>query len=728
MDVDKEFRQAVRGASWQDVKDVRFTPELEARILDQAVKRRKRNFRKLYTGAAAIACVVAAFTVWNPGASGLREQWRQSAAALSEKKDEATLQKALAPLLKAIPELSSYRVETKGTAGNVINALLRKQDGVYAKVAVNKNTGQLEVFKWSAEGGSEKIPSRQLASEKAAAFLKAYLGKNFGQYQEMAAGEIVRSKSRFLDLDVEGLYVTYKQVEDNQAVPFTDISVWVDGVGRIVSFGKVNESERVLLTKLQKALPELQDDAVLANKEQGGGGYSLALANADNQGSTAFIGMSGNGDMLRSYSLENPKDGKTERAPKSLAVERASQFLQSVLGDDWKQYRETGTSTALDYMRYYNGIPVWEDTLSVEVDKEGRVRYYNKRADSYELSALPDQATAISKQEAEAELMKNMKLRYAEHAVIKRDPQSREATEVRPILEYTPAVGSMEIGQPRSLYWYIDAATGKIQYGTGNNGFAYDQLASHEPITLHGGKPGSMVTVHTKEEAAGLLANEMGVDVNGLPFRERTEENGPFGKENVFTWETKEGKRLEVQSNAETGQVTEISIPRADANQTVSQKEAFQEAVRMLEKYADSTVTEVQVSQIVQPVEANPVSSGSWAFEFIKSYEGVPVIEDDPDEAYVVEVDPATGKAIGFSNRTQIREEVALPDKTRAVPVEKAALEYLAHQPLQLVYTIEGVEGEEKGTPKLIYVPISDKANAGQLIRIDAITGKAVIP
>ncbi|MFM1654923.1 YcdB/YcdC domain-containing protein [Brevibacillus sp. B_LB10_24] len=729
MDVDKEFRQAVRGASKAAVKDVRFTPELEKKILDQAAKRSGRSYRKVYMATAAVACLAVGFSLWNPTTSGLQDQLQQSAAALSEQKANATLQKALAPLLKAIPELSSYQIEIKGTTGNMISAVLLKKDGVYAKAAVNKDTGELEVFKWFAERGSENEPTEQMAREKAAAFLKAYLGENSGQYQEVAAGEIVRPHNGFLDLDAKGIYVTYKQVNNGKAVPFTDISVWVDGQGRIVSYGQVNKSEQTMLTKLQEVLPELRTDAVLANKEAGAAGFSLALANADEQGSTVFIGTEGKGNVLRSYNVENSRDQdeRVEWAPKSVAIERANRFLQSVLGDDWKNYRETGTSTITDYMRYYNGIPVLEDTLHVAVDKEGRVRQYSKRADTYDLSALPNQATAVSKQVAEAELAKNMKLRYIEHAVIKRDPQSQKAVEVRPMLDYTPAVGFSQMGEPRSLYWYIDAATGKIQYGTGSNGFAYDQLATHEPISLNGGKSNQVVIVKTKEEAASLLAKEMGVDVRDLPFSEHVEENGLRSKQKMFLWQSKEGKRIGVAVDAGTGQVKEISVPRANAKNTVSEQDAFKEAVRLLEKYVDPGVTEVQVSQIIRSGEANPVSSGSWEFEFIKSHDGVPVLEQYPIEAYIVEVDPSTGKAIGFVNRTELREQAALPDKSRVVPVEKAVQEYLAHLPLQLAYTIKGVEGAGQGIPKLIYVPMGDKAYADKTINIDAITGNAVI-
>lgn len=230
--------------------------------------------------------------------------------------------------------------------------------------------------------------------------------------------------------------------------------------------------------------------------------------------------------------------------------------------------------------------------------------------------------------------------------------------------------------------------------------------------------------IRSNEEASRLLEELSGRHLDSLAFTKREDESGPDARiQKVFHWETEDERRLEVDTDANTGQVVGIWIPRADNRITVSQQEAFKEAVRFLETYVDPGVEEIQVSQIIEPAEANPVSSGDWQFEFIKSHEGVPVLEQDTDEAYIVTVDPSTGKANGFVNKTQHREEVTLPEKSGAVPVEQAAQAYLAHMPLQLAYTIKGVEGEELVEPKLIYIPMGDED-----IRIDAITGQAISP
>lgn len=725
MDVDKEFREAVRNVSRKSAQDIQFTPELEKRINDQLSKRRAKGYRSLYAAGAVAASIALAFAVWKPVASLFPSDLQQAAAELSGQKAKALVQKALQPLQKAIPELGGYQLTVKEVGPGVVMAELRKSDNEYAQVAVNTGTEQLEMFKWFTSDAGKQALTEQAAAEKANAFLDALLGEQRKQYEQTAAGEIYRPQNGFLELDVNGMYVTYKQMKDGKAVPFGDITLWVDGAGRIVAFGQLNSEEQATLDKLAKALPEFNTGAVLVNKDKRKDGSSLTLANADEQGNTVMVITQGKGDTISRYRVDAPRDEGWVHAPKALASEKASQFLQSVLGEDLKNYREKDSSDIPGYQRYHNGLPVLGDDLYVVVDKTGRVTDFAKNASAYDLAALPDPSTAVSREAAEKEVAANMKLRYIER-LFERSSSDQKQQDLGPLLDYTPAVAFFQMGQSGSLHWYIDAETGKIQFGTGNNGMEYDRLGTHEPITLAAQKQAA--AIKTKEEAAALLTEEWGADLKGLPYSEREQEKREGeGKEKVFHWETKDEKRLEVVVDAETGRVVDVTIPRKDTNISVSEQAALKEAIRVLEKYVDPGVTEVQVSQIIKPGEPSPVTSGDWQFEFIKSHDGVPVLQQYPDEAYIVTVDPSTGKANGFLNRTASAEAVALPDKSKAVPVEQAVREYLAYMPLQLAYTIKGVEDEKLAKPKLIYVPMSDKKYADKYIYIDAISGKAVI-
>jgi len=317
-----------------------------------------------------------------------------------------------------------------------------------------------------------------------------------------------------------------------------------------------------------------------------------------------------------------------------------------------------------------------------------------------------------------------MKLRYIERSVVKRDPETHQVIEERPLLDYTPTVTHVQMGEIRTLNWYIDAGTGKVERGMGNNGIDYDRRTTHEPIRLKAAKP---TMIKTKEEAARLLTDQFGVKVTGLPVSEREGKSRFGAKQHVFQWQTNNEKRLEVVTNAKTGQVEEIYIPRVDGKITVSQQDALKEAIATLEKYVDPGVTEVQISQILEPQEANPVNSGNWHFSFFKSQDGVPVIEQYPDLAYQVSVDPSTGKVNGFQNLTQWKDKIVLPDKSQVVPVKEAVQEYLKVMPLQLAYTLKGVDGEKLSEPKLIYVSIGTKENADKHIYLNAITGKVEV-
>lgn len=724
MDVEKEFRESVQTVSRNAAKDVRFTADLEKRIKDKASRGVGKRHRRLYTVATAVACLALAITVWKLTPAGLQEMLKQSATALTEKKTSAIVEKALQSLQKAIPDLSSYQVNIRETTDNRINVQLRAKDGKLAKVAINKETGSVEVFKWFKGDSSEQIPSKKIAKEKADLFLKSLLGDHSEEYQQIAISEIKPPQSGYLQLDVKGMNVSYQQMKNGEPVPFAKLSVWVDGSGRIVSYGELNKAEQAMLIKLKEAIPELNTEAALTNKEVESSGYHFSLANADKEGNTVMIRTEGKGELLKNYRLESPRNENVEWAQKSLMNEKANLFLQHMLGDDFTNYQEEGTVDRASYMRFYNGLPVLEDNLTVVVDKAGRITYYSRATGLYDLASLPDRSKAISQKKAEEALTQNMKLRYIERSVVKRDPETHQVIEERPLLDYTPTVTHVQMGEIRTLSWYIDASTGKIERGMGNNGIGYDRRTTHEPIRLKAAKP---TMIKTKEEAARLLTDQFGVKVTGLPVSEREGKSRFGAKQHVFQWQTNNEKRLEVVTNAKTGQVEEIYIPRVDGKITVSQQDALKEAIATLEKYVDPGVTEVQISQILEPQEANPVNSGNWHFSFFKSQDGVPVIEQYPDLAYQVSVDPSTGKVNGFQNLTQWKDKIVLPDKSQVVPVKEAVQEYLKAMPLQLAYTLKGVDGEKLSEPKLIYVSIGTKENADKHIYLNAITGKVEV-
>ncbi|AKF95284.1 YcdB/YcdC domain-containing protein [Brevibacillus laterosporus] len=724
MDVEKEFRESVQTVSRNASKDVRFTADLEKRIKEKASKGVRKRHRRLYTVATAVACLALAITVWKLTPSGLQEILKQSATALTEKKTNAIVEKALQSLQKAIPDLSSYQVDIRETADNRIKVQLRAKDGKLAKVAINRETGSVEVFKWFTGDSTEQIPSEKIAKEKADLFLKSLLGDHSGEYQQIAINEIKRPQNGYLELDVKGMNISYQQMKNGEPVPFAKLTVWVDGSGRVVSYGELNKSEQAMLIKLKEAIPELNTEATLTNKEVESSGYHFSLANADKEDNTVMIRTEGKGELLKSYRLESPRNENVEWAQKSLMNEKANLFLQHMLGDDFTNYQEEGTVDRASYMRFYNGLPVLEDNLTVVVDKGGRITYYSRATGLYDLASLPDRSKVISQKKAEEALTQNMKLRYIERSVVKRDPETHQVIEERPLLDYTPTVSHVQVGEIRSLNWYIDADTGKVENGLGNNGIDYDRRTTHEPIRLKAAKP---PTIKTKEEAARLLTDQFGVKITGLPLSEREGESRFGAKQHVFQWKTKNEKRLEVVTNAKTGQVEEIYIPRVDGKITVSQQDALKEAVAALEKYVDPGVTEVQISRILEPQEANPVNSGDWHFSFFKSQDGVPVIEQNLDHAYEVSVDPSTGKVNRFKNLTQWKDKIVLPHKSQAIPVKEAVQEYLKVMPLQLAYTLKGVNGEKLSEPKLIYVSLGTKENADKHIYLNAITGKVEV-
>ena len=684
MDIEKVFRDAVRSAHQKAVKNVHFTPRLQMRIRQEIQKRKQRQSRKLYTMAAVAACLVFSLAWWT-GAERFPfdppTSLSETDKPMSESELDAFVQKALENLYRAMPELKEYEVDVSEPHSGGVIMLLRKGNGESVHLTIDGETGGLETFQHSKPASSaERQVSQEAAIEKATAFLQEVLGEESGSYR-------LKETSRMQAQESQVINVVFGHLDKGTEEPFGAIAIGVDAAGDVRMFSRVNEREQETLSRMSQAVPDLKQ-YLLESKTPHEEGFYIVLHKPGDAASKARLSVIGKESSLAQLDFEDTGGSSPDNAPKPVAVEKATSFLELMLGDDSSSYRLVSDDPVPTFQRYYHDLPVIEDTILIGVDQHEQIRFFSKRAASLVPAAFPDPSQAVPIESAVQELAANMKLRYIENL------------NGRPLLEYTPAISSLTLGRDPSPHWMIDAKTGKMQFiAYGTNGIHYDKMEPVPPIPVN--PPDRAVMVSTKEEAVQLLKNEFAVDVTGMKYAERAERNNK-----VYSWMTPSDKVIEVVTDASSGQVVELTVPRQGTSVNTSQKEALDEAVRFLSKYVDPGVKELLLCEVIEAGPGNGyTTSGEWEFKFFKSHQGIPVIERTPLQAYTVTVDPATGKANGFRKdgafgaareRVSPAGAVTLPDKNNVVPIETAVQEYLKYLPLQLSYTLVDENGSAK--------------------------------
>ncbi|TQR37954.1 YcdB/YcdC domain-containing protein [Brevibacillus brevis] len=732
MDVDKEMREAVRSASEESVEEVRFTKEMELRIRGAIAQNKHKNRNRIFVAGSLAACLaVTAVGMhqqgWFPqlpnGKNGTNAIATTATKTNNKEADpnsvKVSAEEAILPLKKVIPALSKMTIRVDRTSYGFSALTLLEGDTARANVVYDTQTGQIESFTIDGDRGEqkeEKLPSAKTAEKAASAFLQAFLGEESKTYQ------LVETQIYTDEHMVKGpwMSVNYQRMENGQPVPFDVLSVGIDEREQVAFFGRLNKSEQAFFTKLTDAMPDLSPSLLLLDKEKNHDGMSFILGKTNKEGHEVSLVIAGNGQALELYRLlfkDEKEAASQKRADGAKALEQERQFLNKLLGADSENYRLLDANHPGLYLRYYNGMPVLSDEISIITTDSGHLEYFSKELESFEPSQYPDVSTAVSEEEAIKELSEHMKLRYVQNPRIQ--PQSKQGDMWQPILEYTPAVSFMQRGREDGTEWYIDATNGKMVYGTGDNGLAYDQLNTKEAHPIE--SPKEYVKVRSKDEAKALLQAEFGIQVDDSTYRES---NRDGRKE--YVWNDKNDKYIGVEVLAETGSVVGLGTPRSNTALTVKREQAEKTALAFLHKYVDPGVTEVQLAQVIQPGEANPVSSGEWEFRYLMSKDGIPVQDRGQKAAYSVTVDPSSGKVTKFENYRETHELVELPASDEIVSKDKAVEAYLHVMPLKLVYLMRDADGQKLDKPKLAYVPWSDEKLAFKYITLDAVTGRII--
>ncbi|MGG4443581.1 YcdB/YcdC domain-containing protein [Brevibacillus fortis] len=735
MDVDKQIREAVQSASEESVEEVRFTKEMESRIRGAIAQNKHKNRNRLFMAGSLAACLaVTAVGLhqqgWFPQMPSGKNITNAVATTTTNKKNteanqnsvKVSPEEAVLPLKKTIPALSKMTIRVDRTSYGFSELTLLEGDTERANVAYDIQTGQIESFTMigdRTEQKDAKLPSAKSAENAAKAFLQVFLGEESKSYQHIET-QIYTDEHM-----VKGpwMSVNYQRMENGQPVPFDVLSVGIDQREQVAFFGRLNKSEQDFFTKLTDAVPDLNPSLLLLDKEKNHDGMLVILGKMNKEGHQVSLVIYGKGQALESYMLlyrDEKEAASRKEAEGAKALEQERQFLNKLLGADSENYRLLDGNNPGLYLRYYNGLPVLSDEISIVTTDSGHVQYFRKEPVPFEPSRYPDVSTAVSEEVAIQELSEHMKLRYVQNPRIR--PESKQGEKWQPILEYTPAVSFMQRGREDGTEWHIDATSGKIVYGTGDNGLAYDQLNTKKAHPIE--SPKEYVKVRSKDEAKALLQAEFGVQVEGLTYRESVRERD--GRKE-YVWYDKNDKYIGVEVIAETGSVVGLGTPRSDTAVTVKRQQAEEAAFGFLHKYVDPGVKEVQLAQVIQPGEANPVSTGEWEFRFFMSKDGIPVQDREQKAAYSVTVDPSTGKVTKFDNYRETHELVELPASDKIISKDKAVEEYLRVMPLKLVYLMKDVDGQKLPQPKLAYVPWSEEKLANKFMALDAVTGKIIV-
>lgn len=731
MDVDKVFEEYAQSVRQTGLQEIRFTPALEKKIREKIATRKKRFYRyfaSAATAAALLAVSVYLFPALSSWESATVEQQTPNTGISSSSPTKNSFTKSeqemFNRLKQVIPELQQYQLEQAESYFSVRHLFLRKSQTEYARFGVDQETGSLQYF---SLGEPQESPARQAdvpARERAAAFVRAVVddGDAYRIRSMSLAYEIVdqsENKSR-----VVGTNISFKKEGAKEFPQQGSVTVRLNAEGSITAFSRVGQFDQSALDKLILHVPKLREYD-FEQKTPFSGGYNLVLRK--NEKEFAIVGIeAAEGEKtgrLSSFQLTAADTTETQGAASDREMtDKASAFVRDVLGDDSQSYRlqekrnDQGKFTHFTFQRFAHDLPVVSDSLNVTCDKSGSIRsYYASQAKSPALAQFADPTEAIPQAAAEKELAAHMKLVYR--------------TVPAPFLEYTPAANSI---------WDIDAKTGKIRFQAMSmravaSNINFDE-SSEPPIKLS--VPKDQATVKNKEEALALMKKEFGFDPAGFVFSEHEDK---MTNEKYYSWESSSrtpGKNARIITDMKTGRIHEIGMFRKDAKVKVKREEAQREAIRFLANYIDPKITEVQLAEVIDAGEGNGyTSSGDWGFGFYRSYQGIPVADNQLSD-YYVSVDPSTGKANGFSKLTERRrgEKSAsketklseLPDSTKVVAPEEAAREYLNYYQLQLAYKLEPTDQPNKYVPVLVYTPVKKEAQKGSQIKIDALTGKAV--
>lgn len=452
---------------------------------------------------------------------------------------------------------------------------------------------------------------------------------------------------------------------------------------------ELNQQAQDALEKLRPLVPYLKDFSI----------ESIHLDDEDDEESVIDIRLTKSDTEKYPYaSIEiDPKTGDIVdfflqegefplgAASRELAEEKANEFLQAFLGEEFEKYSPLGDDEGMEgrvnYSIVVNDIYFDVGGMGVGVNKLGEINFFTKNLAGQafkDLKDFPKPDHVVSQDEALTAMASTLRLVYEE----------RNRRTNAPVLKYVPElIGSMN----------AETRTVNQSFNTWSN--KYGPAISVQPS-------GKKMYARSEQEAELILKEVLKVDPAGMTFRRLDQ--------NIFEWRGQEGERLSVTTESETGALFSVGIrgERTAGNVRVSIEDAKKIALDTLQPYLDKSITSLQIREVY----ANP-GDDSHTFYFHKSFDGIPVEDND----YQVTVNLKSGEVTEVSGKFW-RGPVDLPSRNHIVEVEKAQQEYRSVHQARLTYTGFSTDGVGNA-PTLVYRFASTTPGFSY---IDAFTGKSV--
>ncbi|GIO07115.1 hypothetical protein J31TS6_31430 [Brevibacillus reuszeri] len=397
---------------------------------------------------------------------------------------------------------------------------------------------------------------------------------------------------------------------------------------------------------------------------------------------------------IKSFDYESDERDADE-LPLDVRKEKADAFLKGLLGKDAEGYQfdfqKSENIGDVIYQWVVNGIPFDDRSLLVGVNGKGEVIMLMADRPPSVPPSLPNPDEAIS-------------LAQAQKAVADR---------------MTPAYRPQKDGSGMMLTYHVswsgvlDAKTGQ-SVETEHAKF-YSQPNLSTPLIPVSPQSKALIA-RNKGEAATLLKNLIGFDTADATYVERSPEEGPYGKVQDYIW--KKGNQIaKVSVKQGNGQVIALNLEAANYSVPTQKFEldaAKKTAVQVLQTYLNA-----ETKAVALDADSHLRENTSYNFIFYGTHNGLPVL----NQMYQVTLNKETGKLIGLSGDFSQSGNVMYPDPTKIVSREQAALEYLKHHPLQMMYFAPVIDSKRSATPLLVY---KSGVNKDVLEYVDAVSGKSI--
>ncbi len=390
---------------------------------------------------------------------------------------------------------------------------------------------------------------------------------------------------------------------------------------------------------------------------------------------------------------KNPAGPSTVETSISAKEQKARNYLQAKLGDEYSGYKLNRSMTAEDAGQFVfyptiNGIPYVNKLIFVAFDEAGEPRNVNvyHQGAVGNGQAFPDPRGIVSTDAAKQAAAQTLQLVYVE----------RSGGKGEPALLYRPDFSG-----------YVDAKSGQVLADERS-------LAQEKPRIVSVASKGEKLYARTAEEAGSLLEEAFGISLPSQSV-DASKIVSVANSEKEYKWSLPDGEAMLVTA-LESGQVTGFEWkPKRGQNTAatsrLTREEALKTGVRFLQKYLNPAIGELQLNSAEE-------SSTGIRFTFARVYQGIPVL----DHTYTVTVDPVFAKVTGMSGDF-LQQPVALPDSSKAIPLEQAQAEYVQQFPFELEYTGWKMQGKQTEELRLVYSTIGSK---GSYSGIDALTGAVV--